>query len=125
MNSIKSASGECRSTGLTFNIDNTNSGNDPGALAYIPVTGPGLPYPGGVRYEPPALGGRWQIQGTNLTTYIMASYCGSGAVNQTVTDSAIRAIPDNAYYSLTGYDSAGNRIAFTSGTRTPEGPISS
>lgn len=116
MSSIKSASGECRSTGLNFNIENFDTSNDGGTVAYILVTGPGLPG-GGVRYDAPLLGGRWQIQGTNpsRTNYIMASSC-PGVVNQPVPDATIAAIPANAVYMVTGYTSSGTKVIFPTGT---------
>lgn len=114
---IQYASYECRSTGLNFNIENTNTSNDGGSIAYILVTGPGLPA-GGVRYDAPLLGGRWQIKGTNpgRSNYIMASSCSNGTPDQPVSDATIAAIPAKAVYTLTGYASDGVKVIFPTGT---------
>jgi hypothetical protein len=101
------------STGLEFDIEDDNLGNDGGAIAYILVTGPGLPN-GGLRYVPPATGGEWKIDGQPSAYYTMANSCNSGA--QPVSDSAIAAIPDDAVYTYTAFNSADVKVNFPSGT---------
>jgi hypothetical protein len=108
-----STSGSCVSTGLEFDIENNNTGNDGGTIAYILVTGPGLPS-GGLRYVPPPTGGLWNIDGQPSGYYIMANSCNGGA--QPVSDSAIAAIPDEAFYRATAYTGGGAKINFPSGT---------
>jgi hypothetical protein len=105
----------CVNTGLEFNIKNLNPGNDGGAIAYVVVKGPGLP-PAGLRYQEPTLGGRWMIQGANRETYLLASTCAgeSSALN----DTQIAAIPDNAEYTLTLYNSSNAPVT---SQRAPDG----
>lgn len=111
--SIFGASQSCRRSGLNFNIEDINPGNDNGAIAYILVTGPGLPS-SGVRYDNPAAGGKWKIRGTDLSHYAMADTCATGS--QATSDAEIAAIPDHALYTLTAYTSADAKITFPSGT---------
>ena len=59
--------GTCVNTGLEFNIENPNTANDGGTIAYIIVQGPGLPA-NGLRYSAPQLGGRWMIDGIGTET---------------------------------------------------------
>lgn len=102
---LPGSSGTCVKTGLEFNIADpvkTNDGSTP--IAYIIVQGPGLPA-AGLRYEEPALGGRWLIKGTNTETYLLATTCANTA-SAGATDAQIAAIPDNAQYTLTPYDSS-------------------
>jgi hypothetical protein len=103
----------CVQTGLEFNIENPNSANDGGTIASIVVTGPGLPS-AGVRYLPPALGGRWMIEGTGIETWYLASDC-AGVPSAGLTDDQIAAIPDNAAYALTAYDSGGATLIAPNG----------
>jgi hypothetical protein len=110
--------GTCVSTGLEFNIENPNAANDGGTIAYVLVKGPGLP-PAGLRYVQPALGGRWMIQGANGETYMLASTC-AGQASAGLNDSQIAAIPDNAQYTLTPYDSS--NVQVTSAT-APTGGV--
>jgi len=102
----------CVMTGLEFGIQDQNAGNNGGTIAYILVTGPGLPL-AGLRYDAAALGGRWKISGASTPYYMMANSC-SGT--QTVSDANIAAIPDNALYTLTAYTAADAAITFPSGT---------
>lgn len=104
----------CVNTGLEFNIEDTDASNDGGAIAYIVVKGPGLP-PAGLRYMPPALGGRWMIDGANMETYMVASTC-AGAQASALTDAQIAAIPDKAQYTLTAYGAGGAQVSFPTGT---------
>lgn len=108
-----SASGSCVVTGLEFDIEDYNAGNNGGTIAYIQVTGPGLPSVG-LRYVPPATGGLWKIDGQPSAYYIMANSCNSGA--QLVSDSAIAAIPDEAFYTYTAFNSANVKVNFPSAT---------
>lgn len=107
-------SGTCVNTGLEFNIEDPDKTNDNGAIAYILVKGPGLPTVG-LRYEEPALGGRWMIAGANMEKYIVASNC-VGAPPSVLTDAQIAAIPDNAQYTLTAYDINDAQVLFPTGT---------
>jgi hypothetical protein len=102
----------CVMTGLQFGIQDQNAGNNGGTIAYILVTGPGLPL-AGLRYDAAALGGKWKISGASTPYYMMANSC-SGT--QTVSDANIAAIPDNAIYTLTAYTAANAAITFPSGT---------
>lgn len=102
----------CVMTGLEFGIEDTNTGNNGGTIAYILVTGPGLPL-AGLRYDAPGLGGKWKINGASTPYYVMANSC-SGT--QTVSDANIAAIPDNAIYTLTAYTAAEAMVTFPSGT---------
>ncbi|MEJ8810666.1 hypothetical protein WKW77_06270 [Variovorax ureilyticus] len=98
-------SADCVKTGLEFNIEDpvkTNDGSTP--IKYIIVQGPGLPS-GGVRYEEPALGGRWLINGIGTETYLLATTC-ANTIAAGMSDAQIAAIPDNAQYTLTPYDSS-------------------
>lgn len=104
---VKDAGSDCRMTGLEFDITDPNPGNDGGAIAYIMVTGPGLPA-GGLRYEPPALAGDyWGLANVpnqlGNRYYIMASDCYGGAGAAGMSDAAIEAIPEQAVYTLTAY----------------------
>lgn len=98
----------CVQTGLEFNIENPNTANDGGTIAYILVTGPGLPA-AGVRYVPPALGGRWLIDGAGIETYLLATDC-AGVSSAGLSDAQIAAIPDYAQYAVTTYDSSGTQL---------------
>jgi len=100
-------SANCVKTGLEFNIEDPNKANDGGTIAYIVVKGPGLPA-AGLRYVEPALGGRWMIDGTSSETYLLATTCADTA-SAGMSDALIAAIPDNAQYTLTPYDS-GNTL---------------
>jgi hypothetical protein len=113
MNKSISSLQSCVGTGLNFNIQNFDTNNDGGAIDHILVTGPGLPG-GGLRYVPDT-GGRWKISGSvpAMTNYQMANSCASV---QTVSDATIAAIPDNAIYTVTAYDSADVKINFPTGT---------
>ncbi|SCK26427.1 hypothetical protein VAR608DRAFT_2156 [Variovorax sp. HW608] len=101
-------SGTCVKTGLEFNIENPNTANDGGTIAYIIVQGPGLPA-AGLRYEQPALGGRWMIKGTSSETYLLATTCANTS-SAAMSDDQIAAIPDNAPYTLTAYDSTDMQV---------------
>lgn len=107
-----SGNGTCVQTGLEFNIEDPNPANDGGTVAYILVTGPGLPA-GGVRYVPPALGGRWMIDGIGTETYLLATDC-AGVPSAGLTDAQIAAIPDYAQYAVTTYDSSGTQVKASS-----------
>jgi hypothetical protein len=106
-------SGTCFLTGLEFDIEDYNTANNGGTISYILVTGPGLPN-GGLRYNAPGLGGKWKISGQTSPYYVMADSCNPGA--QAVVDSAIAAIPDDAVYTFTAYNSANAKINFPTGT---------
>ncbi|SEB20401.1 hypothetical protein [Variovorax sp. YR216] len=98
-------SSDCVKTGLEFNIEDpvkTNDGSTP--ISYIIVQGPGLP-PAGLRYTEPALGGRWLIDGIGTETYLLATTC-ANTTAAGMSDAQIAAIPDNAQYTLTPYDSS-------------------
>ncbi len=99
----RGAGGTCVKTGLEFNIENHDTTNDGGAVAYAVVKGPGLPAEG-VRYVKPALGGRWMINGGNTETYLLATSC-QGVPSAGLSDAQIASIPDNAAYTLTTYSS--------------------
>ncbi|MBO9647637.1 MAG: hypothetical protein J7605_03940 [Variovorax sp.] len=99
---------DCVKTGLEFNIENPNTANDGGAIAYVIVQGPGLP-PNGLRYSAPALGGRWMIDGIGTETYLLATTC-ANTTAAGMTDAQIAAIPDNAQYTLTPYDSSNTML---------------
>lgn len=99
---------DCVKTGLEFNIENPNTANDGGTIAYIIVQGPGLP-PDGLRYSAPALGGRWMIDGIGTETYLLATTC-ANTTAAGMTDAQIAAIPDNAQYTLTPYDSSNTML---------------
>ncbi|TCS36825.1 hypothetical protein EDC30_10544 [Paucimonas lemoignei] len=105
--------GTCFLTGLEFDIEDYNTANNGGTISYILVTGPGLPN-GGLRYDAPGLGGKWKISGQVSPYYVMADSCNPGA--QTVVDSAIAAIPDNAVYTFMAYTGANAKINFPTGT---------
>lgn len=95
---------DCVKTGLEFNIEDPVKTNDgPTPIAYIIVQGPGLPT-AGLRYEEPLLGGRWMINGIGTETYLLATTCPNTA-SAGMSDAQIAAIPDNAQYTLTPYDS--------------------
>jgi hypothetical protein len=113
MHKTISSSQSCVGTGFNFNIQNFDTSNDGGAIDHILVTGPGLPG-GGLRYVSDT-GGRWKISGSApaMTNYEMANSCASV---QTVSDAVIAAIPDNAIYTVTAYDSANVKINFPTGT---------
>ncbi|TFZ00116.1 hypothetical protein [Ramlibacter humi] len=100
--------GTCVQTGLEFNIENPNTANDGGTVAYAIVTGPGLP-PSGLRYDQPVLGGRWMIAGGGTETYLLATNC-AGVTAAGLTDAQIAAIPDNAQYTVTTYDGSGTKL---------------
>lgn len=102
----------CVMTGLQFDIQDQNAGNNGGSIAYILVTGPGLPL-AGLRYDAAALGGKWKVSGASTPYYIMASSCGGAPA---VSDANIAAIPDNSIYTVTAYTSADATITFPSGT---------
>lgn len=102
----------CVMTGLEFGIEDTNTGNNGGTIAYLLVTGPGLPL-AGLRYDAPGLGGRWKISGAAAPYYVMANSCGG---TPAVSDANIAAIPDNAIYTVTAYTAADAVITFPSGT---------
>lgn len=107
-------SATCVDTGLEFNIEDPDNTNDGGAIAYILVKGPGLPA-AGLKYLPPALGGRWMINGANMEKYVVASTC-AGAPPSVLTDAQIAAIPDKAQYTLTAYGAGDAQISFPTGT---------
>ncbi|MBS0454200.1 MAG: hypothetical protein JSS14_23100 [Proteobacteria bacterium] len=99
----------CVKTGLEFNIQDPNTANDGGVISYIIVQGPGLPS-GGLRYLPPQLAGdRWMIEGGGTETYQLASTCANTA-SAGLSDAQIAAIPDNAAYTLTPYDSTNTMV---------------
>jgi len=105
--------GTCLMTGLEFDIEDLNTANNGGTIAYILVTGPGLPG-GGLRYDAPGLGGKWKISGQSTPYYLMANSCNLGG--QPVADSTIAAIPDDSLYTFTAYSIANAKINFPTGT---------
>jgi hypothetical protein len=112
MHKSTSSSQTCVGTGFNFNIENYDASNDGGVIHHIVVTGSGLPG-GGLTYVPNN-GGRWMIIGSSgQTNYEMANSCASV---QAVSDTAIAAIPDNAIYTITAYDSANAKVNFPTGT---------
>jgi hypothetical protein len=115
MSKIVSANGTCYRTGLNFNIEDFNTGNNvtASAIHHIVITGPGLP-PSGLRYNPPSLGGRWNNTVDQASTYFMSSDC-AGFVAR-VGDDALARIPDEASYTVTAYDAADNKLSFAAGT---------
>lgn len=104
----------CVDTGVEFNIEDHITTNNGGTIQYILVTGAGLPA-GGLRYEPPALGGRFKIVGLGSEQYTMATTCTGGPAT-VLGDAAIAAIPDNSVYTLTAYDSSGTKVVMPTGT---------
>jgi hypothetical protein len=121
---VKDAVSSCHHTGLEFDISDPNPNNNgSGGIAYVMVTGPGLPG-GGLRYEPPALPGDfWGLTNvadqTGNRYYIMASDCFGGVGAAGVNDATIAAIPEQAAYTLTAY--LANGTIATAGT--PSSPI--
>lgn len=111
---VSASSASCVSLGLNFNIEDLNSANNStaGTIDHILVTGPGLPADG-LRYDKPALGGRWKNPITGLTNYVMATDCGG---TPAVSDGVIAAIPDDSIYTFTAYDSSNARVNFQFGT---------
>ncbi|WP_035056457.1 hypothetical protein [Andreprevotia chitinilytica] len=108
-----SSAQNCRTTGFEFEIQDFNTANNGGTIAYVMVTGPGLPA-AGLRYVPPTLAGAyWKIDGQTNAYYVMGNSC---ATTQPVADSVIAAIPDNAFYTFTAYTAADVKITFPSGT---------
>ncbi|WP_144637890.1 hypothetical protein [Bordetella genomosp. 13] len=111
---VKNAGDGCLITGLEFLIEDINVGNS-SAAAYAVVTGPGLPS-GGVRYQRPGMGGYWTIAGQGSLDgqryYRLASTC-SGVATAGASDTAIAAIPQNAFYTITGYTPNGDVAKIT------------
>ena len=103
----------CAYTGIEFDIEDYDSGNNGGAIDHIVISGPGLPA-AGLRYNAPPTGGTWSIQNQTFPYYIMGNSCGNA---QGVSDALIAAIPDDAFYTLVAYTSADNsvRLDFPSG----------
>ncbi|NDP39861.1 MAG: hypothetical protein GZ093_14110 [Rhodoferax sp.] len=104
---VKDALSGCVSTGLEFGFEDPNTGNNGSGIKYMMVTGPGLPAPG-LKYVRSAIGDHFTIKNVSSQTgryYVLASNC-TGNANAGLTDSAIAAIPDDAVYTLTAFDSA-------------------
>ncbi len=108
---VKNGLNGCVSTGLEFGIQDPNTGNS-GNVAYVVVTGPGLPA-GGLKYQRSATGDQWALQNTvnqnGHVYYQMASNCKDYSTAG-ASDTQIAAIPDDAAYTLTAYDSS-NAVA--------------
>ena len=104
----------CFTSTFIFAIQNHNKSNDGGAIAYLLITGPGLPS-AGLRYEEPALGGRFVLAGAQSgNNYHVASNCAWATA--ALTDTAIAAIPDDAVYTVSAFDRANGKITFPSGS---------
>ncbi len=94
----------CRASGFTFWIQDRDDSNNGGDIAYIIVTGPGLPE-FGLRFNAPSTGGNWRMPG-NLeggadggNFHILTSSCQTPLLE----DSAIAALAPDASYTLTAY----------------------
>ncbi len=105
---VKNGIDNCVMTGLEFGFQDLNSGNSAN-VSYMMVAGPGLPA-NGLKYQRSATGDHWTIANTANQNggryYRMASSC-SGDVVAGATDAQIAAIPDDALYTMTAYDTAG------------------
>lgn len=104
---VKDGLSGCVNTGLEFGIEDRHVANS-ASIAYMLVTGPGLPQ-AGLKYERPDDGGQWRIQNVDnqrgAASYIQASNCFDGAGSARMSDAAIAAIPDDAVYLLKAFDS--------------------
>lgn len=82
-------------TGIEPWVEDNDLDNNGGTVTHMVVRGPGFPADGLV-YLPQPTGGTFLIQGDNTPWYIMGEE----------DDEAIKAIPDNAEYTITFYDSS-------------------
>ena len=90
-----SSTGTCRGSGLSIDADDDDASNNGGVIAYVKVTGPGLPAEG-VR-----------ARGSSYSAFFsMANTCSSFAL------AGVDSIPDNAIYTLTAH-SADDRVLHT------------
>ncbi|MDP2417480.1 MAG: hypothetical protein U1D25_06690 [Hydrogenophaga sp.] len=114
----------CTATGLILMVDDVDPSNNSG-LEHIIVTGPGLPTDG-VRLNPSELGGSWgiadsitsdQTEGSDF--YALEDSCSESAGGSTLT-----AIPRNAAYTFTGYQSGGEPAGISYTWRVAERPLS-
>jgi len=115
MSKTVSASGTCYRTGLNIYINDRSAANTTtsGTIAYVLVTGPGLPQ-GGLRYNKSSEGSSWNNTLGTGSSYVWSSDC--AGVSPVMGDDGVQRIPDNAVYVVTPYDSANNKLAFSSGT---------
>lgn len=98
----------CRQSGLSLIVEDYNPGNNAGTVAYVIVTGPGIPQ-GGARLDAPALGGSFPIDpatsnGGGGNYYVTASDCADFEV------AGLASVPDNAVYTFNVYDAAGTLL---------------
>ncbi len=117
VNSSNGQGGSCVTTGLEFVIRDPDTTNDPGAIAYIVVKGPGLPA-AGVKYVNPNTGDAFNIAGGIDSYYRMATTCGG---TNTLGDAAIAAIPDRSRYELQAFDANGAALALGTDGKYVEG----
>jgi hypothetical protein len=115
MSKIVSASGTCYRTGLNIYINDRSAANTTtsGTIAYVLVTGPGLPQ-GGLRYNKGSEGSSWNNTLGTGSSYVWSSDC--AGISPVMGDDGVQRIPDNAVYVVTAYDSTGNKLSFSSGT---------
>ncbi|WP_157235894.1 hypothetical protein [Chitiniphilus shinanonensis] len=89
-------------TGMEFWIEDPNTTNDRGVIAYALVKGPGLPA-GGVRFVPQSVGGQFCLESAQQP-------CGTLVE---LPDSAIAQVKDNSVYAFEFYTTTGQQVAIT------------
>lgn len=117
--------GECTATGLILMVDDLIPGNNPQGLDHVLVTGPGLPTEG-VRLNPSEPGGSWGITAspTNNETDGSDFYALENSCDDAASGIALTAIPRNALYTFTGYQSGGAPAGISYTWRVSERPLS-
>jgi len=101
------SSSVCTGSGLEFWVEDLDDSNSAGVASFV-VTGPGLPS-AGIAYVRPSLGGPFQFDdnvGQIGTWYQLTNTC-SGSATADASEANIQAIPNNATYVMTMYDSDG------------------
>lgn len=114
----------CTATGLILMVDDMDPSNNPG-LDHVIVTGPGLP-PSGVRLSPAELGGSWGITDSITSDQTEGSdfYALEDSCSEPSGGSTLTAIPRNAAYTFTGYQSGGEPAGISYTWRVAERPLS-
>lgn len=117
--------GQCTNTGLILMVDDMDPSNNPAGLDHVIVTGPGLPS-SGVRLNPAELGGSWGITDSTTSDETDGSdfYALENSCQDTSDSSTITAIPRNAVYTFTGYQSGGAPAGISYTWRVAERPLS-
>ena len=108
---VKNTNG-CAATGYEFNLfDDSNP--DAAAIAELRVTGPGLPADG-MRYRRSTGNFSWVYSNggaNNPFFYRLASINCGGSLGAGIAEATIAAIPDNAVYTLAGFNAQGVQLA--------------